>query len=193
MMKRAVLVTLALVCAGSTAFAQGAPVLVEAPRPPLPREGIFGGFGLWGGNISCNGGDCGGFSAAGGASGDIGYMFNRQLGILLDVWALTSSNNNVGLTFVTSTVDIRFWVLPILWVQGGLGSGHAIVHVDGFAAASDDVPIGELGAGLELLRGRNWNLDIALQVAQGTATNSSGNGGTTTGRSTGLGVHLTWY
>ncbi|HTR55199.1 MAG TPA: hypothetical protein VMJ10_31165 [Kofleriaceae bacterium] len=189
-MKRAILVVLALAFAGSTAFAQVAPA-IEAPRPPIPREGIFGGFGAWGGNISCNGSDCGGFSAAGGGSGHLGYMFNRQLGILIDVWALTSKSGNVGLTFLTSTVDVRFWVLPILWVQGGLGNGHAIVHVDGFAAASGDVPVGEVGAGVEVLRGRNWDLDVVFQVAQGTSTNDSG--GSSTGRSTGLGVQLTWY
>ena len=187
MMKGAIVILLALAFAGSTAFAQVAP---EGARPPLPREGIFGGFGGWAGNISCNGSDCGGFSAAGGASGHLGYMFNRQLGILVDVWALTSKDGNVGLTFLTSTVDVRFWLLPILWVQGGLGNGHAIVHVDGFAAASGDVPVGEVAAGLQLLRGRNWDLDVVLQVAQGTSTSDSGS---STGRSTGLGVQLTWY
>jgi hypothetical protein len=146
---------------------------------------------LWGGNISCNGSSCGGFRSAGGASGQLGWSLTPRLSVLFDLWAMTSSKNDVSVTFVTSTVDARYWVLPALWVQGGLGVGHATIHNGDRASVGDNVPVGELAAGFDFVRTPHWAVDASLQVAQGTTTKA--NGDSTTGRSTGLGVHLTWY
>lgn len=59
--------------------------------------------------------------------------------------------------------------MPILWVQAGIGAGHAIVNVGPFEARGDDVPCGQLAAGLEIVRGRSWMLDVQAKAAQGTA------------------------
>jgi hypothetical protein len=66
-----------------------------------------------------------------------------------------------------------------------------VIRSDSLSAVGDDVPVGQLAAGVELLRGGTWDLAASLQVAQGTKTKA--NGDTRTGRSTGLGVFFTWY
>lgn len=168
---------------------EGAPPTATATMPE--RHGLFGGVGLFGGNISCNGSDCGGFRAAGGPSGHLGFVFNPRLAALVDLWFMTSSNNNVSITFVSATVGVRYWLAPAFWVQGGIGNGHAVVHVLGFSQSGNNVPVGELAAGLELARGHSWVIDVAAKVAQGSSTNS--NGTASTGRSAGIGANITWF
>ena len=163
----------------------------QPAEPPPPRHGLLIGGGLFGGNISCDGTNCGGFREAGGAAFHVGYMFGPRLGVLLDVWAMTSSKNDVGISFVTSTVNLRYWLAPALWIQGGLGGGHAVIHVGALSSRGDDVPVGELAAGYEVVKSRNWAIDVAVKLAQGSST--ADNGDVTTGRSTGLGANFTWY
>jgi hypothetical protein len=193
---RTCLIALSLL-ASTTALAQPAP-----PAPPgaaygqlvpMERHGLFGGFGAYGGNISCDGGDCGdGFRESGGANGHIGYMLTPRFGLLFDIWAMSSSKNNTSITFAMATVNARLWLTPHLWVQGGVGNGHAIVRVGIFEADSDDVPVGELAAGLELVRGRGWALDVTARVAQGTSTDEAGNDATT-GRAAGIGASVSFF
>jgi hypothetical protein len=176
------------------------PTFALAQDPPAPpvREGLFGGVGLYGGNISCNGSACGNFSKGGGGAGFIGWMFSPQLGVLVDGWAMTakdsSGNSDVTLSFISGTIDVRYYLAPAFWIQGGLGNGHAEVHVGAFAARGDDVPVGLIAAGLELVRGRSWALDVAFKLAQGTSTKSdSASGDATTGRMVGLGANITFF
>jgi hypothetical protein len=172
--------------------AQPAPV---APLPVRERRTWFGGIALFGGNISCDGADCGGFREAGGAAGTIGYLFNPRLDLAFDVWAMTSSKNNVSVSFVTATANVRYYLMPALWVQGGVGSGRAIVRALIFQSRSDDVPVGQLAAGYEVVRGRNWAVDVTFRVAQGGATDRGmdTSDDARTGRSVGLGASLTFF
>jgi hypothetical protein len=172
----------------------GVPVMLQPPAaPPRPmiRHGLFLGGGLFGGNISCDGPNCGGFRKAGGGELHIGWMVTPRLGVLLDGWAMTSTQNNVDISYITSTIDVRYYLLPVLWVQGGLGSGHARVSIGALAARGDNVPVGLLAAGFEVVRSRHWAIDVSAKVAQGSSTND--NGGVTTGRSAGVGAHFTWF
>ncbi len=188
-MQRSLLV-LALVLVPSIAAAQD-------PPKPLERHGIFAGGALIGGNISCDGDNCGEVRKAGGGSGHIGWMFTPKLGVMLDLWAMSSEENNLTITYVTATANLRYWIAPIFWVQGGVGNGHASFHWDFggiFQADSrtDDVPVVEIGVGVELVRGPHWALDLEAKLAQGTSTDEN-DSGATTGRMVGLGVGFTWF
>jgi len=162
------------------------------PSPPMrERHGLFAGGGLWGGNISCDGDSCGGFRKAGGASGHVGFLFTPRLGVLLDLWAMTSSESNVAITYVAATINARYWLAPVIWIEGGVGNGHAVISFGGLAARGDDVPVGQLAVGLEVVRGPSWAIDVQAKVAQGTSTKDAGN--VTTGRAVGVGAAFTWY
>jgi hypothetical protein len=181
----------ALLAAAAIASAPARAGAQPGAAPERERHGLFGGAGLYGGNISCDGDDCGGFRAAGGAAGHVGYNFTPRLGLVLDVWGMTSDSGNAAVTFASGTIGVRWWLAPIIWIHGGVGNGHAIVRVYGFQARSDDVPVGHLGAGIEVVRGRTWALAVEARVAQGTSTDE--NAGVQTGRSAGIGATLSLF
>jgi len=168
-----------------------APVVAPAPKPE--RHGFFASGGLWGGEISCDGTDCGGFREAGGAGLSIGYLISPRFALLSDTWAMTSQKDSVGVTFVTSTIGARAWLTPAIWIQGGVGVGHAKVTWGPFTTdSSDDVPVASVGAGIELLEGRSWAIDLSVKVAQGTKTDNEGMA-VTTGRQSGVGVSFVGF
>jgi hypothetical protein len=172
---------------GTAATASAQPALYAQAQE---RHGLFAGGGLWGGNISCEGTECGDFRSAGGANGQLGYMFGPNFGLVLDVWAMTSGENDVAITYVASTLNARLYLAPRLWVQAGVGNGHAIVAIGPFAGRGDDVPVGQLAAGAELVRGDNWSLDLSAKVAAGTSTDGDE---INTGRMAGVGLTMTWF
>lgn len=184
-MKRISLTVISLAVLTATAPAQPAPTALE-------RHGLFGGGGLYGGNISCDGSDCGGFREAGGGALFLGYMLSPRFGLMLDVWAMTSSQDDVAISFVSATINARYFLANALWIQGGLGNGHAVVDVGPFSSRSDDVPVGQLAIGFELVRGGSWALDLSAKIAQGASTDEDGND-ITTGRMAGIGANFTFY
>ena len=106
---------------------------------------------------------------------------------------MTSTKNDTSVSFITSTINARYWLLPAIWVEAGVGHGHARVSYGPLSVrASDDVPVAQLGAGLELVQIGNVLLDLHLKVAQGTSTNDD-SGAVTTGRSFGAIVGATYY
>lgn len=176
-----------------------APAVAAADADPEaaknPRLGLYGGFALHAGNISCEGDNCGDFREAGGFDGHVGYLFNDKLGLHFDLWLMSSSQNDVTLTFSSATVGVRYWVVPIIWLQGGLGVGHANWRYQGiidFEANSDDVPVLQLGAGVELIRSKRWAMDLEGKIAWGSSTDDDGNRDST-GRMVGAGVGFTWF
>ena len=194
----------AIAAAAATAVAAlAAPAVATAqPAPPPERYGVFGGGALWAGNLSCDGGDCGGFREAIGASGHLGWMLTPRLGLLGDIWGLTSSeeprpNFRATLTFITATVNLRYWLVPALWIQGGIGNGHARARVTvpflGTAMSrSDDVFVATVAAGFEVVRGNNWALDVSVKLAQGSETDFDGDS-VQTGRAAAIGAHISFF
>lgn len=174
------------------------PSIAAADPDQAPeRYGVFGGLSLHGGHISCDGDGCGDdFRKAAGGDGHVGFLFSDKAGVMLDFWGMTSEENDVTISYVAATVNLRYWLAPMLWVQGGLGSGHAKVSVDtaigNFEGQSDDVPVALLGVGVELARGTNWALDLEAKVAQGTETDDN-DSNATTGRMVGFGVGFTFF
>ncbi len=186
MSTRSLLFAAALVSIPTVAAAQA------ADKPPDPRIGFFGGFGLYAGEISCDGPNCSGVRKAGGGEGHVGYAFSRKLGLIGDLWWMASSEDDVTITFINGSVGLRWWVAPIFWIQGGVGSGHASVRYAGIIdieGTSDSIPTGFLSVGLELVQSKRFALDVALRIAQGSETE----GEDTTGRMTGVGVGFTWF
>src|SRR5262245_2975252 len=92
----AVLVVAALAVVPTVAAAQ--PAIVVAPVRVMERHGVFAGGGLWAGNISCEGANCGSdFRGAGGLNGQVGYMLSPRLGLLVDLWGMSSEQDGVDI------------------------------------------------------------------------------------------------
>lgn len=190
--------SLALAAATLAAPAVAAADPGDHPHPHVredARLGFFGGFALVGGEISCEGNGCSGVREAGGVEGHVGYAFNRKLALMGELWAMDSRKDNISIAYVNTSVALRYWVAPILWVQAGLGSGHSRVRYTGIIdleGRSDNIATGMLAAGLEVIQSKRWSMDVELRFAQGASEDADGNE-VTTGRMSGLGVGFTWY
>jgi hypothetical protein len=170
----------------------------DHPHPHVhenPRLGFFGGFGLAAGEISCEGNGCDGVREAGGVEGHVGYAFNDKLALIGEVWAMENREDDITLTYINTSVGARYWLAPIIWVQAGIGSGHARVKYTGIIdieGRSDNIATLMLGAGIEVIRSKRWAMDVELKFAQGANEDADGDE-VTTGRMTGLGVGFTWF
>lgn len=190
--------SLALAAATMAAPAVAAADPGDHPHPHVredARLGFFGGFALVGGEISCEGNGCDGVREAGGVEGHVGYAFNRKLALMGELWAMDSRKDNISIAYVNTSVALRYWVAPILWVQAGLGSGHARARYDFLGereSRTENITTGMLAAGLEIIQSKRWSMDVELRVAQGSSEETL-TGEPTTGRMSGLGVGFTWY
>ncbi|HEY0189998.1 MAG TPA: hypothetical protein VGC42_02675 [Kofleriaceae bacterium] len=148
-------------------------VLVTREEPA--RQGFVLGASLDGGNLGCqtkSGDDCGnGLHAAGGFSVHIGGMVTPELAILGEVWGMSHSDDDVTASQVIGTVNVRGWVAPRLWLQGGLGTARSKITADAGPimahAMSSTVPAFAAAIGLELVQTRQFGLDVELRGGSG--------------------------
>src|SRR5688500_5863672 len=138
------------------------PSVAAAQAPPEekadPRVGLFGGFGLYAGEISCEGDNCSGVREAGGGEAHVGYNFSPKLGLIGDFWVMENREDDVRITFFNGSIGLRYWLAPIFWIQAGLGSGHARVRYEGLIdieGTSDSIPTALLSVGLELVQSKH--------------------------------------
>ena len=165
---------------------------------PHPHVGLFGGFGLHAGNLQCSG-ECDGFRKAGGFDGRIGWGLSDKLGLVFDLYLLTSDEDNLALTQTIATVGVKFWLVPILWVEGGVGAASASYRYTGpfgitFSDHTDNVAAVQGAVGLELVKSRRFALDVELRGGYGFYGDEDNNDEPdSTGRSTSIGVGFTWF
>jgi hypothetical protein len=193
MSTRSFVLSIAVLCAAPGVAAAQA----HTEPPPDPRVGLFGGFGLHAGNMSCEGDNCPSFRKGGGFDGHIGWAFTPKIALIGDLYFLGSTEDNLTITQTFATIGVRAWLVPIIWVQGGLGNAHATFNYDAgifgnIESRTDDVPGLVVAAGLELLRSPRFSLDLELRLGLGFY-GDEGDEQDTTGRNTSLGVGFTWF
>jgi hypothetical protein len=167
--------------------------------PPHPREGLFGGFALHAGNISCEGDRCEGFREAGGVSGHAGWGLSPTLGGVLDLWVMSSKEDRLTLTHVIASAGVRYWLVPILWIQGGLGLASASWRYDAtlfqLEDRTDNVPAIFAAVGLEVLQSPRFAIDVQLRLGYGFYDDDDDGDGRAdqTARSASLAAGFTWF
>jgi hypothetical protein len=192
---RSLVLAAALLSVPAVASAQGA---TNEP-PPHPHVGLFGGFGLHAGNLQCSGENCNEFRKAGGFDARIGWGISEKLGVLFDLYLLTSKEDNLSITQTMATVGVRYWVVPILWLEGGVGAASASYRYDGplgiqLEGHTDNVAAVQGAVGLELIKSKRFALDVELRGGYGFYGDEDNNDEPdNTGRSTSLGVGFTWF
>ena len=144
--------------------------LNQPPPPPGPRVGWEVGFGLYGGEINCeneNGDFCDGVTEAGGIDLHVNYFFRPHLGAYFDVFPMVHNENNWTFTHNVVTAGVKWRPVPIL----------------------------TLTAGLEVVRGPKWAIDVQARAGIGFyAEDKNGNGDPdVVGRNIGLGAAMTFF
>jgi hypothetical protein len=193
-----------LVCALSllplSAFAQEPaplppPTAVPAPARP-ERSGLELALGLQGGKIFCEGqmGQCDGFTEAGGGNLNVSYFFSPSLGVALDLWAMSHSDNGFTFTHYVNTVALRWRPLPIVTLSAGIGEAHASLSHDNtnLAVESDDAFAIMGAASVDVIRGRRWALAVEARFGNGFYAGDENNDGMADiiGRNVGAGAHF---
>jgi hypothetical protein len=149
-------------------------VVVAAADAPS-RNGLVLGATIDGGNMGCQtkeGDDCGnGAHAAGGLSLHAGVMVTPNLAILAEAWGMAHEHDNLTATQVIATANLRAWIVPRLWLQGGLGVARSkLSYDDGILMGSDTsstVPAVDLAVGVELIQSSQFGLDVELRGGSG--------------------------
>jgi hypothetical protein len=197
------LLVLAILCAPALAAAQG---YYARPRPSVPggfhdRTGrLTWGFSLGRGGMhdggsavtSCDNCDFKPLTLE--ADAHIGGMLGPRFALMFEVQAngqtVHSSirDGDATLTQGAAMVAAQFWLIPQLWIKGGLGL--ASLQVDD-AFFSEQIGTGGaiMGAiGVELFSARNFALELQGRVIEGSY--NSFNDNVTSGT---IGLGLNWY
>jgi hypothetical protein len=187
----AIPVTLGL--AASSAFAQdGAPL---APAAPPERTGLELALGLQGGKIFCEGqmGQCDDFTEAGGGNLTASYFFRPTLGVALDLWAMSHSEDGFRFTHYVNTVALRWRPAPIITLSLGIGEAHASLSHENvnLAIESDDAFAVMGAASIDVIRGRRWALALEARFGNGFYGDDNEDGmADVVGRNVGAGAHF---
>lgn len=158
------------------------------------RRGVLIGVGLQAGHIrfQCNNDpDCGSeVNESGGLNLSLAYMLSPKLALSVDGWAMVHRseflNETVTVTHSMLTIGPQIWLLPRIWLRGGLGWARLSMDVGNFQAESESV-LGVMGAvGFEVLTSPRFALDLQLRGGTGfydgvDAINA------------GLGLGFTWF
>jgi hypothetical protein len=161
-----------LVTAAAPAFAD---TVVVSNSASSERSGLVLGASIDGGNIGCqtkSGDDCGdGAHPAGGFSIHVGGMITPSVAILGEAWGMAHTQDSLTASQVLATANVRGWILPRLWLQGGVGVARSkLTFDDGPVMASrmsSTVPALALAAGFEVVRSSTFGLDVELRAGSG--------------------------
>jgi hypothetical protein len=198
------LLLLAILCAPALASAQR--YYRRGPGEPVPggyhnREGrLMFGFSVGLGGMSDNGSaitscdNCNFNPVAGEADFHLGGMLTHRFGLMFEAQGNIQTihsdlrDGDTTLSQGAAMIAGQFWLLPVLWIKGGLGFAH--LQADNFFFTSD---LGTGGAimgaiGIEVFSARNFALDLQGRIIEGTY--NSGNDHLTAGT---IGVGLNWY
>ena len=187
----------ALAPGAARAQGDGAPPGTAAPDPyvaptPTVRQGLNIGFGVGGGNLSCDGPSCSGVTEAGSADFQVGTMLRPRLRLLGDIWAMAHTENGFTVTQTLVTGGLQYWIIDRLWIAGGIGGAHATFRYSGpFVSYRDQTEsvFGITGGiGYEIVSKPRFSLDAELRVGTGFYSGQDDNA-----HNEALGVGFTWY
>lgn len=161
------------------------PAAAQAQDPYAPahqpvqnvRSGLIFGFGIGGGELSCEDvssegdGPCDGVTEAGSFDVHLGGMLTPRLALMGDLWVMGHTEDFLTVSQTISTAAVQYWVLPRVWVKAGLGGAHARFSYNGpFVNVTDrsqTVPAAMIGAGIELLAKKSFAMDLQFKAGTG--------------------------
>ena len=179
----------------TVAFAQDAAPPAPFPSTDPPRQGLELALGLQGGKMFCEGqmGQCDGFTEAGGGNLTASYFFRPTLGVALDLWAMSHSDDGFTFTHYVNTVALRWRPVSIVTLSLGIGEAHASLSHDStqLGITSDDAFAVMGAASVDVIRGRRWALALEARFGNGFYGDDDEDGmADVVGRNVGAGAHV---
>lgn len=158
---------------------------------------LGGGLGVASMSFSVEGSEAAHYGDAGGFQLAFGGMVSPRFALGLDLTALFAKDDGNG-----DTLDVferaigvwaRYWVIPRVWLEGGLASVRA-----GASSDVEDLPTYD-GAqlhgavGVEVLHRPHWSIDASLRLAAAGYGDEGDVGGRLNSRSAALLIGFAWY
>ncbi|GAB4513933.1 MAG: hypothetical protein Tsb0020_32320 [Haliangiales bacterium] len=156
------------------------------------RTGLTIGIGAGLGHLECAGEYCDGVTEALDLNAHLGALLAPQLAVTGDVWLMAHSQDRLSVSQTMVTGGIQAWVVPRLWLRAGVGVARAAYSYDATVVDIMDttewVPAAMAGAGVEVITGNSFVLDVQLRAGSGFF-----NDGDTEIRNLSLGLGANWY
>jgi len=98
-------------------------------------------------------------------------MLNQRLALMFDGSGVAHQPEGTDLTIihVVDTIAVQYWLSDQIWIKGGLGFGQLSIQDSAGNRAESELGFGGLvAAGIELLQGRNFTLDVQIRGAAAT-------------------------
>jgi hypothetical protein len=175
------------------------------PTPGYPpayvaarKDGVMFGVAVGGGDLSCSSTNdvCDGVTEAGSISGHVGMMFGPRLAGVFDLWVMAHTEDNFTISHTLATVGAQYWLLPRLWLKGGIGGARAGYHWDGpFVDVGDrtETVLGVTAAvGIDVLSRPRFTLDVQLRGGTGFY-GEEGDEDEVQAHNAGVQVGFTWF
>jgi hypothetical protein len=156
------------------------------------RAGLTIGIGAGMGHLECSGDMCDGVTEAGGLDAHIGVVLAPQFAIMGELWGMAHAEDRLTVAQTMATVGPQVWVVPRLWLRAGIGVARASYNYDAevveFMDSTDWVPAAMAAAGVELISGRDFVMDLQLRAGAGFF-----NEGDTEIQNLSIGLGANWY
>lgn len=161
------------------------------------RSGPFFGIGINAGEISCEDDGCDDFPEAVGVELHLGQMLGDNVALVLDGWIMAHKSDEVllggTLTVKNSIITMgpQWWLMPRLWIRGGVGLARASYEYDGIIGleGETDTTLGITGVvGLELIASDHFGLDVQFRAGTGFYDEEN-----IEAHNLALGVSVTWF
>jgi len=155
------------------------------------------GIGLGGGSLRAECEECSSAMEAGGLNAHVGYMVTPQLAILVDVWGMVHKESFLTVFQNINTLAARYWPMPNVWVQAGIGNANAGYYWDGIFVQVEDrtekAPGVMFGVGYELSVRPKFSIDISFRYGTGLYEEDPVDGYVVKGHSAQFGVGFNWF
>jgi tetratricopeptide (TPR) repeat protein len=161
------------------------------------RAGWTFGVGLGLGSLQAECDTCRDSFEAGGLHGHAGWLWRPSLSFEVDVWGMVHSEGALTVHQTLAVVAARYWVLPRLWLKGGVGVASAgyrwSAALLNFEDRTENKPGLMLAAGYELFERRGMAVDAQLRYGTGLYEKNVGDAYVVKAHSLMLGAALNWY
>jgi hypothetical protein len=136
--------------------------------------GPVGSLSLGGGKLGCEtdgGRDCDGDGPvdAGAVTGQLGLMIGHGVAVVGHAQVVAHEDDGVTVSQTVVAGAVRAWLVPRLWLEGGLGVARASVEYMDLdrVSHSETVPAVVGGVGVELVSAAAFALDVNFRAAKG--------------------------